>query len=211
MSASQFCWVFFIFTPLNNIYNMNNNWSIDEIQDIWKLASKLHDGQKYGGPNEGEKIEYINHIGSVTFEILNAVNHTHNMNASLAVKCAMLHDTIEDTSASYEQIETLFGKAVADGVMALTKNESLESKAMQMTDSLQRIKKQPKEIWAVKLADRICNLYEPPFYWKDDKKLKYIEEARLILRELGEANAYLAARLGQKIEAYHRFLSTEKA
>lgn len=186
---------------------MNNNWSIDEIQDIWQLASKLHDGQKYGGPKPGEKIEYINHIGSVTFEILNAVNHTEGMDATLAIKCAMLHDTIEDTSASYEQIESLFGQAVANGVLALTKNEQLASKSEQMADSLLRIKEQPIEVWAVKLADRICNLYEPPFYWKDDKKLKYIEEARLILRELGEANAYLAARLEQKIEAYHRFLS----
>jgi len=50
-------------------------WSIDELQKVRQLASRLHNGQKYGGQKEGEKLEYLNHIGSVTFEILNAVNH----------------------------------------------------------------------------------------------------------------------------------------
>ena len=72
-------------------------WSIDELQKVWHLAAKLHDGQKYGGQNEGEKVEYLNHIGSVTFEILNAVNIEKDMNADLAIKCAILHDSIEDT------------------------------------------------------------------------------------------------------------------
>ena len=31
-------------------------WRIDEIQKIWQLASKLHNGQKYGGYNDGEKV-----------------------------------------------------------------------------------------------------------------------------------------------------------
>ena len=35
---------------------MQAPWSIDELQDIWKLVSKLHDGQKYGGQEEGEEV-----------------------------------------------------------------------------------------------------------------------------------------------------------
>ncbi|WP_208326194.1 hypothetical protein [Flavobacterium sp. S87F.05.LMB.W.Kidney.N] len=33
------------------------DWSIDEIQNVWQLVSKLHDGQKYGGVSEGERVE----------------------------------------------------------------------------------------------------------------------------------------------------------
>jgi (p)ppGpp synthase/HD superfamily hydrolase len=181
-------------------------WSIDEIQKIWQLASKLHDGQKYGGPNEGEQVEYINHIGSVVFEILNAINSGENMNADLAIKCAILHDSIEDTPFTYDKVNELFGKEVADGVLALSKNNSIEGRLEKMLDSLKRIKEQPKEIWAVKLADRITNLYEPPYYWKNDKKIKYIEEAEIILNELKDGNKYLAERLKIKIKEYHRFL-----
>ncbi len=182
------------------------SWSIDELQHTWQLVSRLHDGQKYGGPKEGEKIEYLNHIGSVTFEVLKAIEHTTGMNARLAISCALLHDSIEDTPFSYEQVKELFGAEVADGVMALTKNEALEGKQNKMTDSLKRIKTQPKEVWAVKLADRICNLYAPPYYWNHTKKRAYIEEAKLILGALKEGNAYLAKRLEEKIEHYTSFL-----
>ncbi|MDQ8013311.1 MAG: HD domain-containing protein [Flavobacterium nitrogenifigens] len=184
------------------------DWSIDEIQNIWQLVSKLHDGQKYGGSDEGERVEYINHIGSVVFEVLNAVRLTENMNVDLAVKCAMLHDTIEDTAFTYEKVVDLFGSQVASGVLALTKNEEIEDSFEKMRDSLNRIKKQPIEVWAVKMADRICNLYEPPYYWNDEKKLKYIEEAEIIHNELKDGNVYLAERLKNKIREYNRFLST---
>lgn len=182
-------------------------WSIDEIQKVWQLASKLHDGQKYGGFEEGKKVEYINHIGSVVFEILNAMRSTENMNSDLAIKCAILHDTIEDTALTYEKVNELFGPEVARGVLALTKNDEIEGQNEKMLDSLKRIKEQPTEIWAVKLADRITNLYEPPYYWTDVKKLNYINEAEMILDELKEGNKYLAERLKTKIKEYHRFLS----
>lgn len=182
------------------------DWSIDDIQNIWQLVSKLHDGQKYGGGNEGERVEYINHIGSVVFEVLNATKFTENMNSDLAVKCAMLHDTIEDTVFDYEKVHQLFGDQVAKGVMALTKNDKIVGSLEKMRDSLSRIKQQPIEVWAVKMADRICNLYEPPYYWDDEKKLKYIEEAEIIFDELKDANQYLAERLKTKIKEYHRFI-----
>lgn len=182
------------------------SWSIDELQDTWQLVSRLHDGQKYGGPKEGEKVEYINHIGSVVFEVIKAIEQTPGMNARIAVSCALLHDSIEDTPFRYEQVKELFGAEIADGVMALTKNDALEGKHEKMMDSLKRIKTQSKDVWAVKLADRICNLYAPPYYWNKNKKLAYIEEAKLILNELKDGNAYLAKRLEEKIEAYYRFL-----
>lgn len=185
-------------------------WSIEELQKVWHLAARLHDGQKYGGSKEGERIEYLNHIGSVTFEILNAIQYTPDMNTDLAIKCAVLHDTIEDTKQSYKGIKILFGEAVAMGVLALTKDEAVEGKRARMVNSLQRIKQQPKEVWAVKMADRICNLYSPPFYWTDEKKQAYRTEAQLIYEELKEGNVYLANRLKERIEGYGRFIGNEK-
>lgn len=75
-----------------------------------------------------------------------------------------------------------------------------------MLDSLERIKQQPKEVWSVKLADRICNLYAPPFYWNNEKKEKYIREARLIHAHLKDGNHCLANRLLEKIERYKSFM-----
>jgi (p)ppGpp synthase/HD superfamily hydrolase len=185
---------------------MKQNWSIDDIQAAWELASKLHYGQKYAGPNEGEQFEYLSHIGGVTFEILYAIGQSEAIDADLAIKCAILHDTIEDTELKYEAVKNEFGEVIANGVLALTKNEKLETKAAMMTDSLQRIKAQPKAVWAVKLADRIINLSPPPFHWTTEKRLKYLEEAKVIHQELKDGNAYLANRLLLKIENYKKYI-----
>lgn len=182
---------------------MNDTFTIDDLQNIWQKVSILHNGQTYGGQNKNEKIEYINHIGSVVFEIMNASKNTPDFNVALAVQCAFLHDTIEDTSLNIEDLEKEYGQQVKEGVLALTKNTDLE-KQDQMIDSLTRIKAQPKEIWAVKMADRICNLYAPPYYWKQLKKEKYLEEAKMIYEHLKEGNDYLAKRLSEKIEMYKR-------
>lgn len=181
------------------------NWSIDHLQKTWYLIAKLHQGQKYGGNEEGLQIEYINHIGSVTFEILQALQHDETMNGDFSISCALLHDSIEDTPFTLDSIKELFGEAVANGVSALTKNTVMENKDDQMIDSLTRIKKQPKEVWSVKMADRICNLYSPPFYWTTEKKKQYHAESLLIYDNLKEGNSYLAERLKEKIDRYESF------
>jgi (p)ppGpp synthase/HD superfamily hydrolase len=183
---------------------MNSTLSIDKLQNIWQKVTELHSGQTYGGQHKDEKIEYINHIGSVVFEILNAGMHTENFNGELAISCALLHDSIEDTALSVDELKQLYGEEVAAGVLALTKDKG-RAKDQQMIDSLTRIKAQPKEVWAVKLADRICNLYAPPYYWDNNKKLSYLEEARTIHFHLKDGNEYLANRLMQKIEDYKRY------
>lgn len=137
--------------------------NIDEIQDVWMLASKFHDGQKYGSYNKGEQIEYINHIGSVAYEIIAVSIIEKKINLDLALKCAILHDTIEDTKLTYNEIVDKYGFEVGKGVLALTKDSRITCKKERMMDSLNRIKQCPKEVWAVKIADRITNLYAPPF------------------------------------------------
>jgi (p)ppGpp synthase/HD superfamily hydrolase len=185
---------------------MNKIQNIDNIQKAWLLATKLHEGQKYGGSKVGEDVDYINHIGSVVFEVMNALPHENEINVDLAVLCAILHDSVEDTSFTYKDVEVNFGKIVADGVMALTKNDELKGgKRIKMEDSLKRIKQQSKEIWMVKLADRVVNLSSVPHYWNLEKKKAYQEEGRLILENLQGASLFLANRLEEKIKAYSEY------
>lgn len=183
-----------------------SNWSPDIFHKAWEFSTRCHSGQTYGGAREGERVEYINHIASVAMEIAWALQSDPNANGALAVQCALLHDTIEDTDATYDVICDAFGKSVADGVLALSKDPTLPTKAEQIQDSLNRIKQQPREIWMVKLADRITNLYHPPYYWNNEKILSYRDEAVLIYNELHTANIGLAIRLQEKIDLYPRFL-----
>lgn len=184
-----------------------NTWDRELFSKAWEFASIRHAGQTYGGKDVGLRIEYLNHLGSVYMEVMWALGQTEEYcDSDLAVCCAVLHDTLEDTSTTFEELEAIFGQRIANGVLALTKNEKLPTKESQMKDSLDRIRLQPKEISMVKLADRISNLYAPPFYWDKKKIQSYRIEAQLILDALASCNKVLAERLGQRIDDYARFL-----
>ncbi len=179
-----------------------NSWDQDKYLEAWNFASAIHNGQKLPGSD----IPYINHLGLVAMEA-SAVIANHDIeNPNVLVLCALLHDSIEDTSTTYKDIEEIFGSEIADGVLSLTKNKDLPSKAEQMQDSINRIKKQPKAVWMVKLCDRITNLQPPPNHWNKEKIAKYQNEARFILAQLGEASQFLAERLQKKIDAYDQYL-----
>ncbi len=181
-------------------------WNPDLVQKAWGFASLHHRGQTYGGPIDGERIEYLNHIGSVAMEIMWALQTDTETNGDFAIQCAILHDTIEDTHVKYEMVNTEFGEKVANGVLALSKNPNLPTKEEQIRDSLKRIQQQPREVWMVKLADRINNLSSPPFYWDNQKILSYRDEAQIIYSELQSASVPLAERLKERIEAFPQFL-----
>lgn len=174
-------------------------WYPDSYLAAWNYAAKMHGSQKV----PGTELPYLAHVGSVAMEVMTALAHSSRVDdPNLAVQCALLHDVIEDTPASYEDVAARFGVAVADGVLALTKDTALPSKTAQMADSLARIRQQPPEVWMVKLADRITNLQPPPARWDAAKIADYRAEAETILDALGGADAELAARLRGKIAGY---------
>ncbi|QSX32244.1 bifunctional (p)ppGpp synthetase/guanosine-3',5'-bis(diphosphate) 3'-pyrophosphohydrolase [Shewanella avicenniae] len=177
-------------------------WDQDSYQRAWNFASRIHNGQTLPASD----ISYINHLGLVAMEAMAAVAHGGIEQPNLLVMCALLHDAIEDTPTTYEQILAEFGQEIADGVSALTKDTKLGSKEAQMQDSLARIKLQPKAVWMVKLCDRITNLQAPPAHWDNTKIKAYQAEARLILLQLGDANPFLAQRLAAKIAHYDGYL-----
>ncbi len=156
----------------------------------------------------GTDLPYVVHLSNVAMEILVAAQNSANFEVAFAVQLALLHDTLEDTSTTVEELDREFGPDIAAGVAALTKNAELP-KAARMSDCLSRIKKLSKEIWAVKLADRITNLQLPPSHWTNPKKMEYQKEALLILEELRGGNAYLENRLEAKIKEYEQYFQVE--
>ncbi|MCW5315704.1 HD domain-containing protein [Nostoc sp. KVJ3] len=177
------------------------NWSQETYIKALKKAAYAHQGQTI----PGSEIPYLMHLSFVSMEVIAALSIETEHNGNLAIQCAILHDTIEDTNTTFEEIKTDFGESVANGVLALTKDKTL-AKHLQMVDSLQRIKKQPQEIWMVKLADRISNLQAPPDYWTQDKIIRYREEAIQIYETLQDASPFLASRLAKLIEDYKAFI-----
>lgn len=175
----------------------------DLYQKAMKFAGEKHSNQKV----PGTKANYLLHISNVAMEVLMAYNIKPSFDLDFAIQVAILHDTIEDTTADFEEIKNEFNEEIAVAVQALTKNEKLTSKEERMKDSLSRINELRKEVGLVKLADRITNLQTPPEHWSKAKSLKYWEEAKLIVDKLKGKNSYLQKRLDRKIEEYGSRLS----
>lgn len=171
--------------------------------EILTYAAHAHGVQKT--PSD---LPYITHISCVAMEVINACEESKldEKKADFAITCALLHDVIEDTSITYDELYVKFGADIADGVESLTKDKTLKTKQDQMRDSIEKLLTQPYEVQMVKLADRITNLSIPPQHWDNEKIKSYAKEASFILSCLRNSNIYLAKRLEEKIENYKKYI-----
>jgi (p)ppGpp synthase/HD superfamily hydrolase len=159
-----------------------------------KFAAEKHLTQTF----PGTQLPYLVHLVTVASEVIAHLPVLALDDPDLAVGCALLHDTIEDTGTTRDELAARFGEAVARGIDALTKKAVRDK----MADSLRRIREQPREIWIVKLADRTANMDTPPHYWPAEKRRAYRDEAVQIADALGGAAPVLDARLRARIAAY---------
>jgi guanosine-3',5'-bis(diphosphate) 3'-pyrophosphohydrolase len=168
------------------------------------FAARAHGTQTVPGSG----FPYVVHVTKVATEALLGCLSAQGLEANFAVPVALLHDTMEDAGVSHTELVSAFGAQVADGVRALTKDEQVP-KERRMTDCLARIRQQPKEVWAVKLADRITNLEPPPPQWPQDKRRRYHAEAKEILATLSGACPALEQRFRVKLDEYQQHLGVE--
>ncbi|WKB51187.1 HD domain-containing protein [Eleftheria terrae] len=168
-----------------------------DLTHAWRFAAIAHQGQTV----PGTELPYLLHLALVVSELQEALAAEPGLDRHLALCTAVLHDTLEDTPVTHAELQEHFGASIANAVLALTKDKALP-KPRRMPDSLQRIRQQPREVWAVKLADRCANMSGPPSTWSSDKRLSYRDEALLIADELGPASGWLNARLRDRIGRY---------
>jgi (p)ppGpp synthase/HD superfamily hydrolase len=192
---------------------MSSLFDIERYVRTLQFAAIRHAGQSMPSSQPGVELPYLVHVTSVTAEVIAALPGS-GLDADLAIGCALLHDSIEDTAktdadkaALAAEIAEKFGANVRDGVLALSKRKTLPDgtpldKPAQMADSMRRIREQSHEVWAVKLADRITNLAPPPLKWSREKCQAYQAEAQQILDALGDGCTALATRLRARIAAY---------
>ena len=140
----------------------------DLISRAERFARVRHEGQFRKGK---AKEPYTNHL----VEVAALVERWSGSESAIAA--AWLHDTVEDSPTSVDELESLFDKDVADIVAELTDDKSLpkaDRKKLQIINAA----KKSKEACLVKLADKTSNIgaiaNSPPEDWTLDRRLKYI-------------------------------------
>lgn len=159
------------------------------LQQALALAQRAHKGQTR---MSGEP--YVTHVAGVA-DILNGLNLDYE-----TLVAGLLHDTVEDTELTLEEIEQTFGKSVSrlvDGVTKMGRIGRLQAAQAEMQRDHQDAESLRKLLLAmvedvrvvlIKLADRLHNM----------RTLKYLEPVRQqrIAQETLDIYAPLANRLG---------------
>lgn len=112
------------------------------------FAARLHRHQV----RKDGRTPYVSHV----FRVAMTVSHVFGCHDQLVIAAAILHDTIEDTTTDFEDIESRFGADVAAMVSALTKNMALpESEREREYD--RRLASADWRVRLIKLADTYDN------------------------------------------------------
>ncbi len=139
------------------------------IRAAFELAARSHAGQqrKDGTP-------YVTHC-------IAAAEITVDMGLDEdSIVCALLHDTIEDTGVTHEQIARQFGPVVADiveGVTKLTRVNYTSREDEQMENMRKMLLAMSRDIRVIliKLADRLHNMRTMDYQTPEKQRLKSLE------------------------------------
>jgi (p)ppGpp synthase/HD superfamily hydrolase len=149
------------------------------------FAARQHAGDRRKGRAQEP---YINHLAEVAYLLAKA-----GASPSL-IAAGWLHDTVEDTGATREDIEREFGEEVAALVAEVTDDKSLckaERKRLQIVKAPH--KSPPAK--ALKIADKISNLRSlmasPPDNWERERLLDYVSWAEKVVEGCRGANTEL--------------------
>lgn len=155
------------------------------IQKALHYAAMKHGDQKYG-----DGVPYMTHIASV-------VSLLHEYNAPVIVIAAgALHDVLEDTDTTYDELNIEFGPHIADLVLAVTnpkEGNRKEKHAIQYPKILQY----GQYAIMVKLADRLANVLSGG---KVGMYRKEHEEFKKVLKDGDKFQSYSVARMWTELD-----------
>ncbi len=168
---------------INKVKGYNKFLNLERLNKAYDFAVKAHSNQKRasGDPYSVHPIEVANILTDLKLD-------------SATITTGLLHDTIEDTYATYETIKGEFGDEVADLVDGVTKISALENNASSNSKAenfrkLILATSKDIRVLLVKIADRLHNM-------RTIKAISKEEKRKRISQETMEIYAPLADRMG---------------
>ncbi len=165
---------------INKVKDYNKFLNPEKLDKAYNFAVKAHKSQKRasGDPYSVHPIEVANILTELKLD-------------SATITTGLLHDTIEDTFATYETIKQEFGDEVADLVDGVTKISAFENSAganSKVENFRKLILATSKDIRVllVKIADRLHNMRTIKAITKEDKRKRIAQETMEIYAPLAD-------------------------
>ena len=165
---------------IKKVKTYNKFFNPTTLEKAYDFALKAHEKQK-----RDEGSPYIIH----PIAVANILTDLKLDSATIAT--GLLHDTIEDTHATYKTIEKEFGKEVADLVEGVTKISAYENQAASNSKAenfrkLILATSKDIRVLLVKLADRLHNMRTIQFVINKDKQIRKAKETMEIYAPLAD-------------------------
>jgi guanosine-3',5'-bis(diphosphate) 3'-pyrophosphohydrolase len=161
------------------------------------FAARKHRDQRR---KDAEASPYINH----PIALANVLWQEGGVQDPITIAAALLHDTIEDTNTSFDELSVAFGETIAAIVKEVTDDKQLDKAERKRLQVVHAAHLSPRAK-LVKLADKICNLRDiassPPAGWPLERKQEYFDWAKAVVDGLRGVHAALEQRFD---EAYAR-------
>lgn len=169
--------------------NASRMTSLNLIIKAMDFAARKHRDQRR---KDHAASPYINHPIALAQILVNEAG----INDENVIAAAILHDTIEDTDTTPEEIEIHFGAKIRSIVEEVTDNMALprlERKSLQ----IEHASRLSPEAALVKIADKIANLRDvqqaPPLNWSPDRKNDYRLWAQKVIANINDPHPALLA------------------
>jgi guanosine-3',5'-bis(diphosphate) 3'-pyrophosphohydrolase len=157
------------------------------IMEALTFAASKHRTQRR---KDGRDTPYINH----PIEVARILATVGGVNQAPVLVAAILHDTIEDTDATPDEIKELFGAEILSVVMECTDDKSLP-KAERKKKQVELAPHKSNEAKHVKIADKISNVRDigenPPADWSHERMQEYLDWTEKVVAGLRGSNQEL--------------------
>jgi guanosine-3',5'-bis(diphosphate) 3'-pyrophosphohydrolase len=156
----------------------SNETAIGLVIKATRFAADRHRNQRR---KDADASPYINHPIALANVLANEGGITDP-----AVLCgALLHDTIEDTKTTADELRAEFGEEITAIVLDVTDDKSIKDKARRKELQVEHAPHILPKAKLVKLADKICNLRDiaatPPSNWSRERKAEYFDWAARVI------------------------------
>ena len=157
------------------------------------FAAHKHRDQRRKDPDE---TPYINH----PIALAQVLREEGGVKDPVVIVTALLHDTIEDTVTSYDELRGQFGVRIADYVVEVTDTKFL-GKVARKRLQIAKAGRSSSTAKQVKIADKTCNLRDilasPPADWSLARKQQYFDWAKDVVEEARGVNPRLERKFDQ--------------
>lgn len=161
-----------------------------------QFAALKHKDQLRKGSDE---LPYIVHLIATALLIA----EVGGVNDPEILAAALLHDTLEDTDTTSEELTAAFGERVCRLVEEVSDDRSLE-KAVRKRLQIEHAPELSPEAVLIKLADKISNVIDltnsPPVKWDLEQRTEYIDWAEAVINNCPKVNRALEKRFAEVVE-----------